>query len=88
MVSSFRAKRAGAVSVVAADLFFRLTAARVGRIPVIRQPRIEGRGAKQGALARPCPSAIHGAKLQVPGFLWQQCVRASADLRRRLRLRR
>ncbi len=34
--------------------FFRLTAARNGRIPVVPQPRIEGRGVNQGRRVRPC----------------------------------
>ena len=43
--------------------FFRLTAARNGRIPFVPQPRIEGRGVTQGALVRPCSPATPGAKL-------------------------
>lgn len=47
------------------SLFFRLTAARNGRIPVVPQPRIEGRGVHQGALPRPCSPATLGE--QIPG---------------------
>ena len=64
---SCRARRARRTAVVTArSHFFRLTAALNGRIPVVPQPRIEGRGVNRGrACAGPNNPKILGAQEQV-----------------------